>query len=283
MIGSLLQMSSGHFYGINKYNLITGARLGGLGGEGVNTIEEFKKHDTGSGNFKYIYAHNILSYVMKGQTGYDPAEFAEKEFFPALGIDQFAWWFARDSCWFALNCWWNIPRISGALHGAMIRIKDYAKIGQFVLQNGRISNKDINPGFPSWFYDDQTIPSLGFSNSDYHKGFFFKNPETGSNHVNGMGGKLLTWQNTTTGGRVYAIINLAQLVDDATIADGQGCHSNHCERYPKDGFSANFLRLNFTQVINKDSTDSYLDQQSSDINIMGFSELMQKFMEEFLC
>jgi len=109
-----------------------------------------------------------------------------------------------------------------------------------------------------------------------------------------MGGKLLTWQNTTTGGRVYAIINLAQLVDDATIADGQGCHSNHCERYPKDGFSANFLRLNFTQVINKDSTDSYLDQQSSDDEVkksggdddeidMGFSEHMQKFMEEFLC
>ena len=284
-IGSLLQMSSGHHYGLDPIDLITGARLGGLGGEGVNTIEEFKKHDTGSGNYKYIMAHNILSYVMKGQTGYDPAEFAEKEFFPALGIDQFAWWFARDSCWFALNCWWNIPRISGALHGAMIRIKDYAKIGQFVLQNGRISNKDINPGFPSWFYDDQTIPSLGFSNSDYHKGFFFKNPETGSNHVNGMGGKLLTWQNTTTGGRVYAIINLVQLFDDASIVDGQGCHSNHCERYPKDGFSANFLRLNFTQVINKDSTDSYLDQQSSDIlpADRGFSELMQKFMEEFLC
>jgi len=183
------------------------------------------------GQFDYLEANNLLSYVMKTATGKDPAEYAQSVLFPLLGIRSFKWWKVTERfLWQGTG----FQHISTAFHGAMLTIRDYAKIGQFALQGG-VSKPGEKSKFPSWW------GSLSVDHPDggnYNAGFWFPNrltkrPEEQSGYIEGAMGKTLYWQKTPRGGRVIAIIHLDDFLDKSQ--NGQECWSHHCVHYDQSG------------------------------------------------
>jgi len=183
------------------------------------------------GVWEYLYANNLLSYVMKTVSGKDPAEYARDVLFPLLGIEGFNWWRVTERF---VGKGRGFQPISTALHGAMLTIRDYAKIGQFALQEG-VPKPGVASKLPHWW---GTLSVDHPTNGAYNAGFWYPNRMTQkqteqSGYINGAMGKVLYWQKTPRGGRVIAIIHLDDLLDKQM--NGQKCYSSHCMSYDGTG------------------------------------------------
>jgi len=193
------------------------------GGIEVDSAKNPDYDSKNKGVWNYLMANNLLSYAMQNINNTHPAQYAQKYLFPLLGINNFQWW--------------EVDGVSTSFHGARLTVRDFAKIGQFALQGGVPTNK-IGEGslFSNWWFNDTVERDL--ANYDYNAGFYNKNKDDNERaaYIDGLGGKHLYWQNTTKGGRVYAIISVDNVVDSPYIG-GQKCWPGYCSSYSTSGFA----------------------------------------------
>jgi hypothetical protein len=90
-----------------------------------NSLEYLDFNANGQGDFDYIIASNLLSYVVQARTEMTPEQFAMVEVFPLLGIKP------SDCLWYK-----NLVGVSYAFHGLLMNTNAMAKLGQLYLQGG---------------------------------------------------------------------------------------------------------------------------------------------------
>lgn len=106
---------------------------GSLGGtDFIDSLTYHKLDPLRTGNeFEYVYFGNLLSYVIEERTRMTPAEFAQMQVFPLMGIRE------EDYVWQS-----NGGGVSYAWHGLFMTVRAMAKLGMLYLQRGRPNAND---------------------------------------------------------------------------------------------------------------------------------------------
>mmetsp|Transcript_38827 Transcript_38827/g.116744 ORF Transcript_38827/g.116744 Transcript_38827/m.116744 type:complete len:477 (-) Transcript_38827:188-1618(-) len=121
-IESLLTMTSGLIDPAEAWTDY--ANLSNLGG--ADLVDSLSFPDIGAkGEFSYLAASNIMSYVIQKRSGLTPQEFAEQHIFPALGINN------EDIKWDS-----NDDGMVHSFSGLNLSTMHMAKFGQLFLQGG---------------------------------------------------------------------------------------------------------------------------------------------------
>ncbi len=161
----LLTMTSGMtspltdvvFGAINPLNQFASADIANA--VGINLARSLAFHgwnETLKGEFEYIVASNVLSYVIREVTGMTPFEYCSVDIFPSLGIDP------NEIEWDK-----NFGGVETSLSNLKMTAKHMAKFAQLYLQKGKSSpEKQLVP--ESWV--EQTLVD-DYYFEDYNAGY----------------------------------------------------------------------------------------------------------------
>ena len=126
-IESLLTMTSGlvdpdNYFELNEFD------GGNQGGASLEDCFMFPSLDGEPGIHTYLSSYNLLSYFIKERTGMSPREYAAKNIFPLLGMEdsEIEWWKNEDG-------------MEYSFHGMAMNAYQMAKFGQLFLQNGLVA------------------------------------------------------------------------------------------------------------------------------------------------
>ena len=117
-----------------------------LGGSDLqDSLSYHVLNTTKVGDYHYVMAGNLLSYIIKERTGLNPVEYAKEKVFPFLGITE------DDYEWYV-----NPDKVETAFHGLKMTPVALSKLGMLYLQEG-MANDETQVVDPSWIERSWTV------------------------------------------------------------------------------------------------------------------------------
>ena len=139
------------------YTFGTGASLNDFAGSLV------RQREPGTFNYYNSMDTQVLGMVLVAATGQSLSAYAEKTLFQPLGIEKDAYWITDDD------------GMEMAAGGLQMTARDYAKLGQLYLENGKWRGVQVVPG--DWVHDSVTPDAphvMPGADPEYHFGYGYQ-------------------------------------------------------------------------------------------------------------